>query len=141
MAVYGPVRHQKNIIWTSEASVGSYNFFLWRTGPYTAIWPSVPWTICYIVNQCLWEKNFSRKSMLVNGCVTPSKLYFSHGDKYISMSVLYLTNTLSLICTNTQSSNGQVATLVHIISIPNQPACVFTSKCCMLKGEAGNTIC
>jgi hypothetical protein len=55
--------------------------------------------------QCLWEKNFSRKSMLVNGCVTPSKLYFSHGDKYISMSVLYLTNTLSLICTNTQWRN------------------------------------
>ena len=28
---------------------GPYNiFFWWRTGPYTAIWPSVPWTICYI---------------------------------------------------------------------------------------------
>ena len=66
MAVYGPVRHQKNIIWTSEASVyiiffwwwtGPYTaiasvhiiFFWWRTGPYTAIWPSVPWTICYII--------------------------------------------------------------------------------------------
>jgi hypothetical protein len=65
MAVYGPVRHQTNIIWTSEASVhiffwwrtGPYTaiasvhiiFFWWRTGPYTAIWPSVPWTICYIV--------------------------------------------------------------------------------------------
>jgi hypothetical protein len=23
-------------------------FFWWRTGPYTVIWPSVPWTICYI---------------------------------------------------------------------------------------------
>jgi hypothetical protein len=31
MAVYGPVRHQKNSIWT-EASYGS----IW-TGPYTAI--------------------------------------------------------------------------------------------------------
>ena len=48
MAVYGPVRHQKNIIWTSEASVHII-FFGWRTGPYTAIWPSVPWTICYIL--------------------------------------------------------------------------------------------
>ena len=54
MAVYGPVRHQKNIIWTSkniiwtsEASVHII-FICWRTGPYTAIWPSVPWTICYI---------------------------------------------------------------------------------------------
>jgi hypothetical protein len=28
MAVYGPVRHQKNIIWTSEASVHPYNIFL-----------------------------------------------------------------------------------------------------------------
>jgi hypothetical protein len=26
-----------------------YNIFWWRTGPYTAIWPSVPWTICYIL--------------------------------------------------------------------------------------------
>jgi hypothetical protein len=26
MAVYGPVRHQKNIIWTSEASVHKYFF-------------------------------------------------------------------------------------------------------------------
>jgi hypothetical protein len=36
MAVYGPVRHQTNIIWTSEASV--HIIFAWlRTGPYTAI--------------------------------------------------------------------------------------------------------
>jgi hypothetical protein len=34
-------------IWTSEASVHII-FFCWRTGPYTAIWPSVPWTICYL---------------------------------------------------------------------------------------------
>jgi hypothetical protein len=37
----------KNIKWTSEASVHII-FFWWRTGPYTAIWPSVPWTICCI---------------------------------------------------------------------------------------------
>ena len=42
---YEPVRHPKNIIWTSEASVHII-FFGWRTCPYTAIWPSVPWTIC-----------------------------------------------------------------------------------------------
>jgi hypothetical protein len=49
--LYGPqrVRHQKNITWTSEASVHII-FFGWRTGPYTAIWPSVPWTICYILH-------------------------------------------------------------------------------------------
>ena len=36
MAVYGPVRHQTNIIWT-EAS-GVHIIFVWRrTGPYTAI--------------------------------------------------------------------------------------------------------
>jgi hypothetical protein len=51
MAVYGPVRQQKNIIWTSEASVHII-FFWWQTGPYTAIWPSVPWTICYIRSVC-----------------------------------------------------------------------------------------
>ena len=34
-AVHGPVRHQKNSIWTSEASVHII-FFWWRTGPYTA---------------------------------------------------------------------------------------------------------
>jgi hypothetical protein len=31
MAVYGPVRHQKNIIWTEEIygpKLGSYNIFL-----------------------------------------------------------------------------------------------------------------
>ena len=28
MAVYGPVRHQKNIIWTSEASVNIIFFFV-----------------------------------------------------------------------------------------------------------------
>jgi hypothetical protein len=96
MAVYGPVRHQKNIIlteasevhiiffgdvpvhilpydpkWhelfaklyflskiimqTSEASVNII-FFWWRTGPYTAIWPSVPWTICYLSNFLFWRK-------------------------------------------------------------------------------------
>jgi hypothetical protein len=33
MAVYGPVRHQKNIIWTSEASVHII-FCWWWTGPY-----------------------------------------------------------------------------------------------------------
>ena len=42
MTVYGPVCHQKYIIWTS-------NFFWWRTGPCTAICPSVPWTICYLL--------------------------------------------------------------------------------------------
>jgi hypothetical protein len=62
MAVYGPVRHQKSIIWTSEVSVYII-FFWWRTGPYTAIWPSVPWTICYIyVNRCFslefWYRYF-----------------------------------------------------------------------------------
>jgi hypothetical protein len=45
-----PVHHQKNIIWTSEASVHII-FFWWRTDPYTAIWPSVPCTICYLL---LW---------------------------------------------------------------------------------------
>jgi hypothetical protein len=29
-------------------SFGPYNIFWWRNGPYTAIWPSVPWTICYL---------------------------------------------------------------------------------------------
>jgi hypothetical protein len=33
MAVYRPVRHQKNIIWTSEASFHII-FFWWRTCPY-----------------------------------------------------------------------------------------------------------
>jgi hypothetical protein len=45
----------KNIIWTSEASVNII-FFWWRTGPYTAIWPSVPWTICYLSNFLFWRK-------------------------------------------------------------------------------------
>jgi hypothetical protein len=55
-SIYGPVRHQNNIIWTSEASVHII-FFWWRTGPYTAIWPSVPWTICYIMisKTVYWE--------------------------------------------------------------------------------------
>jgi hypothetical protein len=48
MAVYGPVRHQKNIIWT-EASEVYIIFFWWRIGPCTAIWPEVTWTICYII--------------------------------------------------------------------------------------------
>jgi hypothetical protein len=50
--------HQKNIIWTSEASV-HIKFFWWRTGPYTAIWPSVPWTICYIYKSNLRYYNYS----------------------------------------------------------------------------------
>jgi hypothetical protein len=28
---------------------GLYHFFWWRTGPYTATWPEVIWTICYII--------------------------------------------------------------------------------------------
>ena len=28
---------------------GPYNIFGGRTGPYTAIWPEVTWTICYII--------------------------------------------------------------------------------------------
>jgi hypothetical protein len=36
MAVYGPARHQKNIIWTEVSEV--HIIFFWRrTGPYTAI--------------------------------------------------------------------------------------------------------
>jgi hypothetical protein len=42
MAVYGPVRHQINIIWTSEASVHII-YFWWRTGPYSA---SLKWSWC-----------------------------------------------------------------------------------------------
>ena len=34
-------------LFASEASAHVILFW-WRTGPYTAIWPSVPWTICYI---------------------------------------------------------------------------------------------
>ena len=45
-------------IWTGQSpkkyyidirSFGPYIFFWWRTGPYTAVWPLVPWTICYVV--------------------------------------------------------------------------------------------
>ena len=32
--------------WASEVHI---IFFWWRTGPYTAIWPEVTWTICYII--------------------------------------------------------------------------------------------
>jgi hypothetical protein len=64
MAVYGPVRHQKYIIWTSEASV--HICFWWRTGPYTAIWPSVPWTICYIDEKLLnWHYKQSLNHSLI----------------------------------------------------------------------------
>jgi post-segregation antitoxin (ccd killing protein) len=44
-------------------------FVWWRTGPYTAIWPSVPWTICYIfdctltsgygISVTFWEKQIT----------------------------------------------------------------------------------
>jgi hypothetical protein len=42
-------------IWTGSSPKKNYMdqasvhiiFFWWRTGPYTPIWPSVPWTICY----------------------------------------------------------------------------------------------
>ena len=37
------------IVVETEASVHII-FFWWRTGPYTATWPSVPWTICYVVH-------------------------------------------------------------------------------------------
>ena len=43
MAVYGPVRHQKNM----DRSV-TKKILYGPKGPYTAIWPSVLWTICYI---------------------------------------------------------------------------------------------
>ena len=78
MAVYGPVRHPKNIVWTSEASVASevhIIFFWWRTGPYTAIWPSVPWTICYI------RQDFVLIQVLVCDAVHCNKL---DKDSYIS---------------------------------------------------------
>jgi hypothetical protein len=48
MTVYVPVRQQLNIIWT-EASEVHLIIFWWWTGPYTAIWPEVTWTICYII--------------------------------------------------------------------------------------------
>jgi hypothetical protein len=54
MAVYGPVRHPKNSIWT-EASEVHIIFFWWRTVPYTAIWPLVPWTICYLCVVALFK--------------------------------------------------------------------------------------
>jgi hypothetical protein len=86
MAVYGPVRHHKNIIWTSEASVHIIIFW-WRTGPYTAIWPSVPWTICYIV--------------LINGCfhngpvicprlaiMTQARLYWPEGQYNLPRAIM-----------------------------------------------------
>ena len=38
--------HEQNHPWFLAMP---YNiFFWWRTGPYTAIWPEVKWTICYI---------------------------------------------------------------------------------------------
>ena len=48
MAVYGPVRHQKKY-YMDRSFWGPFNIFGWRTGPYTAIWPEVTWTICYII--------------------------------------------------------------------------------------------
>jgi hypothetical protein len=32
-----------------ESFWGPFNIFWWRTDPYTAIWPEVTWTICYII--------------------------------------------------------------------------------------------
>jgi len=49
MAVYGPVCHLKHYMNLSFASV---HILLcgWQYRPYTAIWPSVPWTICIILH-------------------------------------------------------------------------------------------
>ena len=111
MAVYGPVRHQRNIIWTSapspkkyymDLSWGPYNislvtsaevhiiFLWWRTGPYIAIWSSVPWTICYLTsiaaliswlhttNYNVWIFNIKidqKHFEMINTCVFSSKVF------------------------------------------------------------------
>jgi hypothetical protein len=41
--LYGPQKLHMDL-----RSFGHIIFFWWRTGPYTAIWPSVPRTICYL---------------------------------------------------------------------------------------------
>ena len=48
MAVYRPVGRLKKV-YGSKRSWGPYNFLGQPTGPYTAIWPEVSWTICYIM--------------------------------------------------------------------------------------------
>ena len=59
------------VIW-SEASVHII-FFWWRTGPYTAIWPSVPWTICFI-----WIFSYEMvrapDNFIVDGVISPYSL-------------------------------------------------------------------
>jgi hypothetical protein len=64
--LYGPGRHQKNIIWT-EASEVHILFFWWRTGAYTAIWPEVTWTICYIITP---ENTYSEQVRIANAYIT-----------------------------------------------------------------------
>ena len=48
MAVYRPVDRPKKL-YGPKRSWGPYNFLGQPTGPYTAIWPEVSWTICYIM--------------------------------------------------------------------------------------------
>ena len=83
MAVYEPVRHQKNIIWTSEASV---HIIFFGDGP--LIWPSVPWTICYMLK---YHYRVARVQVFVNSIISPgdillhSKILLYTSARFIGM--------------------------------------------------------
>jgi hypothetical protein len=45
-------------------------FFGWRTGPYNAIWPSVPWTICYLHNFLSYRGSRYYSKVICLRCLT-----------------------------------------------------------------------
>jgi hypothetical protein len=94
---YGPVHHQ---IWTSEASVHII-FCWWRTGPYTAIWPSAPWTICYITYK-IWMyitmHRGKRESQMFMGSVIKCHYIYSRDmDSLLPLCIVIYIHILYVI--------------------------------------------
>ena len=91
MAVYKPVRHPKNIICTSEASVHII-FFGWRTGPYTAIWPSVSWNIWYMLpwKFIMWRHCLSYYPFSFDHCIFCHLITLWYLQTYFIIKVVML---------------------------------------------------
>jgi hypothetical protein len=77
---------KKYNIANSSCHFGSYGS-IW-TSPYTAIWPSVPWTICYMLK---YHYRVARVQVFVNSIISPgdillhSKILLYTSARFIGM--------------------------------------------------------
>jgi hypothetical protein len=87
-------------------------FVWWWTGSYTAIWPSVPWTICYLILGIA-------KTQLTPDIQKVIYQYIQHHkNKQVKITYTYLYNSFSVNNASTNMAYLSELIWTHVLLVP-----------------------